>query len=160
MIIRRVLGIDPGTATTGWAVVEEKASREKLIASGAITTPKTDDLPARLDSIYRAISDIIKKYRPKTLAIEELFFAKNVKTALAVGQACGVVLLVAKQNKLQIHEHKPTQIKQAITGYGGSGKRQIQEMIRLRLGMKEIIRPDDAADAVGIALTELQTKRY
>lgn len=155
-----VLGIDPGTATTGWSIVEEIGSHEQLIDCGAILTDKKDALPKRIAQIYDAVFGIIKKYRPNYLAIEELFFVKNVKTGIAVGQARGVILLCAEQAGLEICEFKPSEIKQAVCGYGAADKKQVQAMVKLRLGLEKPITQDDTADAVAIALTSLQTHKY
>lgn len=146
------LGIDPGTALTGWGVVEGDGVNVRLVAYGVIRTPAKQPLPERLLTIYREMQDLLATYRPDRAAVEQVFFRKNVSTALSVGHARGVVLLTLAQAGIPIAEFKPTEVKQAITGYGGADKRQMQEMVRLLLGMEEIPRPDDAADALAIAI--------
>lgn len=148
----RTLGIDPGTATMGWGVVESQSGNLHLIAAGAITTPARLPQPERLRLIYDGLCELIARYQPTTAAIEELFFGKNVNTALTVGQARGVALLALVQAGLSIYEYKPTVVKQAVAGYGGADKRQMQEMVRVTLKLAAPPRPDDAADAIAIAI--------
>lgn len=156
-----ILGVDPGIADTGWGLIE-KDSRGKVfhIAHGSIKTPKTDNLPERLVSLYAQLNEIIDKYQPQAAAIEELFFSKNVKTALIVGQARGVILLSLKNKKISINEFKPTQVKQAVAAYGQAGKLQVQKMVKLLLNLKEIPKPDDAADALALAICLSAIKNY
>jgi crossover junction endodeoxyribonuclease RuvC len=148
----KTLGIDPGTAIMGWGVVEERGDDRVALGYGVITT--TPDLPqhARLLHIYTELQALIARYQPDEGAIEELFFGKNVNTALTVGQARGVALLALAQAALPIYEYKPLAVKQAIAGYGGADKRQMQAMVRVTLGLETIPKPDDAADALAIAL--------
>ena len=148
----RVLGIDPGTATTGYAVVEEEVGRLALITMGVITTPSKTPLPERLQQIYRELLDIVSATRPDGSAVEELFFSRNARTAMSVGHARGVTLLALAEAGLSIAEYTPMQIKQAVTGYGNADKRQVQEMVRRLLGLTELPRPDDAADAAAVAI--------
>ncbi len=148
----RVLGIDPGTATTGYAVVEEEAGRLQLLAIGVITTPAKTPLPERLQQIYRQLIEIVGATRPDASAVEELFFSRNARTAMSVGHARGVTLLALADAELPIAEYTPMQVKQAVTGYGNAGKRQVQEMVRMLLGLSELPRPDDAADAAAVAI--------
>lgn len=146
------LGIDPGTALTGWGIVEGDGVNVRLVAYGVIRTPAKQPLPDRLLTIYQEMQNLLDTYRPDQAAVEQVFFRRNVSTALSVGHARGVVLLALAQAGVPIAEFKPTEVKQAITGYGGADKRQMQEMVRLLLGMEEIPRPDDAADALAIAI--------
>lgn len=148
----RVLGIDPGTAITGYGVVEERAGELSLVECGVIRTPPEMGLPARLEEIYRAVQGLIARLAPAAVAVEALFFNTNVRTAFAVGQARGVCLLAAAQAHLPVYEYTPLQVKQAVVGYGRAEKQQIQEMVRLMLHLEDIPRPDDAADAVAVAI--------
>lgn len=158
----RVLGIDPGTATTGFGVLEGQAGAGgelHLLDYGAIRTAPGQPMPERLADLHASLCEIIALHRPQAMAVEELFFSSNVTTALTVGQARGVILLAGAQAGIAIAEYKPMQVKLAITGYGGADKRQVQEMLRLTLQLAETPRPDDAADAIAIALCHLQTAR-
>ncbi|MGC9521775.1 MAG: crossover junction endodeoxyribonuclease RuvC [Anaerolineae bacterium] len=151
----RVLGIDPGTATTGYAVVEETEGRLELIAMGAITTPAKTPLPLRLKQIYSDLEALINTYHPDASAVEELFFSRNARTAMSVGHARGVTLLALADADLAIAEYTPMQIKQAVTGYGNADKHQVQQMVKMLLNLSEIPRPDDAADAAAVAVCYL-----
>lgn len=158
----RVLGIDPGTATTGFGVLEGQAGAGgelHLLDYGAIRTAPGQPMPERLADLHASLQELIALHRPQAMAVEELFFSSNVTTALTVGQARGVILLAGAQAGIAIAEYKPMQVKLAITGYGGADKRQVQEMLRLTLRLAETPRPDDAADAIAIALCHLQTAR-
>ncbi len=148
----RILGIDPGTATTGFGVIEVTAGTAKFVDAGVISTPKTDPMPARLQTIYEELSGLIKQHDPDLVAVEQLFFARNVTTALTVGQARGVVLLTASQAGKKVVEYTPLQVKMAVTGYGQAGKDQVQQMVKNILKLKSIPKPDDAADALAVAL--------
>jgi len=154
-----ILGIDPGLATTGYGVIISSCSLTKNVDYGCITTKPKEPFGQRLEKIYIELKKIIKKHQPNQIAVEELFFAKNIKTALKVGQACGVIFLTASQMKIPVREFTPLQVKQALTGYGRADKKQIQKIVKLMLKLKEIPRPDDAADALAIALCCAQTKR-
>lgn len=154
-----VLGIDPGTAITGYGLVREDEQGLTLVACGTVTTPAGELLPQRLQAIYRALAAIIREHQPDQVAVEELFFSRNVRTALAVGHARGVVLLAAADAGLPLFEYKPLEVKQAITGYGGADKNQIQEMIRMLLNLERIPQPDDAADAVAVAVCHVHSAR-
>jgi crossover junction endodeoxyribonuclease RuvC len=155
-----VLGIDPGTATTGFGLVEGAPGGEpRLIDYGAIRTLPATPMPERLVQIHRAVADLIAELAPDAVAVEELFFASNASTAITVGQARGVILLAAAQARVPVHEYKPLEVKQALTGYGGADKRQMQDMLRIILGLADIPRPDDAADAIAAALCHLQMVR-
>lgn len=148
-----ILGIDPGYADTGYGVIQVENGNTKTITYGNIKTHKTNSFPDRLFEIHSQISKLIKKHHPNLLSVEELFFYKNAKTALNVGHARGVVILTAKQHNIPIVEFTPLQIKQTITGYGRADKKQMQKMIQTTLGLKKIPKPDDAADALAVALT-------
>jgi len=148
----RILGIDPGLAIVGYGVVELNGNNFKPIDYGCILTNKDMDFPYRLKYIYESMNQLIDKYRPDEVAIEELFFNKNVKTAIAVGQARGVEVLSVINNGLDIYEYTPLQIKQAVTGYGRAEKVQVQEMVKMLLSLKKLPKPDDAADALAVAL--------
>ncbi len=155
------LGIDPGTATTGFGLVRlEDDGSLVAVDYGVILTPKEAAAPARLEMLYNHLSDLLRKHHPDTAAVEKLFFSRNVTTALAVGQARGVVMLCMQQAGVEPFEYTPNEIKQAVAGYGGAEKKQIQEMVRALLQLDSIPKPDDAADALAIAITHLNTKRY
>jgi crossover junction endodeoxyribonuclease RuvC len=155
-----VLGIDPGIGTTGYGVVDEDESGGvRLIAYGAIETPPGAPMPSRLKQIYDEAFALMRQHAPESVAIEQLFFGRNVTTAISVGQARGVVLLAAAQAGLDVFEYKPAEVKQALSGYGKADKRQMQEMVRLLLNLDHIPRPDDAADAIAIAVCHLQSRR-
>lgn len=155
-----VVGVDPGTATTGYALVAEDAEGEiRLVRYGVIETRAGEPMPLRLLSIHADLSALIRETGPEVMAVEELFFSRNVTTALTVGQARGVVLLAAAQAGLPVFEYKPAQVKQALVGYGGASKTQMQEMVRMMLGLAEIPRPDDAADAIAVGICHLHSQR-
>ncbi len=151
----RVLGVDPGTALTGYAVIEEEGQALRALTIDVIRTEAHTPLPQRLRVIYHALRDVIATYRPDAAAVESLFFSRNVRTAMAVGQARGVVLLALAEADLPIAEYTPLVVKQTITGYGGADKAQMQEMIRLLLNLPTRITPDDAADAAAVAICYL-----
>lgn len=155
----RVLGIDPGTALTGYAIIEEEGSTLQLITLGVLETEAGTPLPQRLQAIYRGLREIVTAHAPTAAAVEALFFSRNVRTAMAVGQARGVVLLALADAGLPIAEYTPLEVKQSITGYGGADKHQVQEMVRMLLHLPTIPRPDDAADAVAIAICGLHRAR-
>ncbi len=155
------LGIDPGTATTGYGLVRLMPDGELVAVSfGIISTPKDATPSARLEMLYTDLRKILKRHKPDTSAVEKLFFARNVTTGIAVGQARGVVLLALEQAGIEIFEYTPKEVKQAVAGYGSAEKRQVQEMVRALLQLDSIPKPDDAADALAIAITHLNTKRY
>jgi crossover junction endodeoxyribonuclease RuvC len=157
---RIVLGIDPGTAIVGYAVVMARGSTLSLLACDVITTPAKRPLAQRLQIIYEALSALITTYKPQEAAIEELFFAKNARTAMTVGQARGVAMLALANGGLPIGEYTPKQVKQAVTGYGGADKYQVGEMVRMILKLTATPKPDDAADAAAIAICHLNTATY
>lgn len=152
-----ILGIDPGYGTLGFGVIVTNGTRHRAVEYGAIVTPKTERFPARLLFIAEEMEKLIEKYRPDAIAVEELFFQSNQKTAILVAEARGVILLTAERSGAKLYEYTPLQIKQAMTGYGRAEKRQIQEMVKLFLGLEKIPKPDDAADALAVALTHAQT---
>jgi crossover junction endodeoxyribonuclease RuvC len=154
-----ILGVDPGTATTGYGIIEKAGSKYTLIDYGVILTPAKTELHHRLDTIFDELTEVIKKYNPEEVVVEELFFATNAKTAISVGQARGVILLAAKKQDKIIAEYTPLEVKMAITGYGKADKKQIQQMVKAILALKEIPKPDDAADALAIALCHGQTRK-
>ncbi|MBO9371608.1 MAG: crossover junction endodeoxyribonuclease RuvC [Chloroflexi bacterium] len=155
----RVLGIDPGTATTGYGVVEETGEGLRALAYGVVTTPPDLPLPQRLQAIYRELRRLVREWQPDAAAVEELYFNVNVRTAMSVGQARGVALLAMADEGLTVAEYGPGEVKQALTGYGGAEKRQMQEMVRMLLGLPSIPRPDDAADALAVAICHLHSVR-
>ncbi len=149
----RILGIDPGIALVGYGIIDVIGNNSKLVEYGVIETKANLDLPTRLKIIYTELDLLIKTYKPEEVAIEELFFSKNVKTAITVGHGRGVEVLACKMNGLDLYEYTPLQIKEAITGYGRSDKKQIQSMVKILLNLEKIPKPDDAADALAVALT-------
>lgn len=154
------LGIDPGTASLGYGVVKEHDDGAlESVDFGVIRTQAGQPMPLRLRRIHDELRSLIKKYQPDRGAVEELFFARNVSTAITVAQARGVVLLTLQEAELPIAEYKPNMIKQSISGYGGADKAQMQEMVRILLGMEKTPRPDDAADALAVAITDLHSFR-
>jgi crossover junction endodeoxyribonuclease RuvC len=155
----RIIGIDPGTGILGFGVIDVEKGKATLVDAGVIRTPVKEDDAVRLHTIFDELTDIIAQTKPATMSVEKLFFARNVTTAMTVSQARGVVLLCAKQAGLDIFEYTPMQIKQAVTGYGRADKKQIQEMVRVILGLQEVPKPDDAADAIAAALTHGQSMR-
>lgn len=155
----RTLGIDPGTAIMGFGVVEEHAGALRCVAYGALLTPSGEVLPRRLHSLYTRLTELIAEHRPGAMAVEELFFNRNVRSALAVGHARGIALLAAAQADLPVFEYSPLQVKDAVVGYGRATKEQVQLMIRTLLGLRELPRPDDAADALAVAICHLHSAR-
>ena len=154
-----ILGIDPGTAMLGYGIVERTGTRLRAIDYGVIKTPSTLSLPERLEAIYLALNDIIELHAPVLVGVERLFFTKNVQTAFAVGQARGVVLLAAALHNLEIREATPNEVKVATAGHGSAAKEQVQRMVQAILGMAEIPEPDDAADALAIAICVANRER-
>lgn len=148
----RIIGIDPGTGRLGFGVIEAKLGKLTLVDAGIITTPAHTPTPIRLEDIYKNLTEIIADTKPSVMAIEKLFFARNVTTAMSVAEARGVALLAGQQAGMLIEEYTPMQIKQSITGYGKADKKQMQEMVRLQLGLKSVPKPDDAADALAAAI--------
>ncbi len=156
----RVMGIDPGTGRLGWAIVDKNGHQETLVACGCLATPAKTALAVRLEKIYDLLNQLIADYSPQQAAVEELFFVKNVKTGISVGHARGVVLLAFQQAGIPVADYKPAEIKQAVTGMGNADKKQVQKMVKEILGMKAVVEPDDAADAVAVALTHLALSKF
>ena len=148
----RILGIDPGYGITGFGVIEAERGRSVLLQCGAITTPAGMDFSARLEIIYEDMRQLLEATKPDAVAIEELFFGQNVTTGIGVAQARGVVLLAIRQAGLEVTSYKPMQVKQAVVGYGNATKHQVQDMTKRLLGLSAMPKPDDAADAIAIAL--------
>lgn len=149
---RLILGLDPGSALLGFGVVRQVGSEIRAVEYGAINTPKDMELAQRLELLYRQLRELLGRVHPECAAVESLFFNVNVRTALAVGQARGVALLACAQAGCEVHEYTPQQVKQGVVGYGRAEKRQVQEMVRLLLRLEERPRPDDAADALALAI--------
>lgn len=156
----RILGIDPGIAIVGYGVVDKEGNRYKTIAYDAVTTKAHTPLEDRLEKVYSGVVEIIKEFKPDAMSIEELFFNNNAKTALTVGQARGVIILAAVQNHIPVYEYTPLQVKQALTGYGRASKTQIQQMMKSMLGLTEVPKPDDVADALAIAVCHGNSMRF
>ena len=148
-----ILGIDPGLATLGYGVIEADNNRRRLIQFGTLITPAGQPMPQRLRAIFQGMNQLMDIYQPDDVAFEELFFSKNITTGMAVSAARGVALVAVVQRTENLYEYTPMQIKQAVTGYGGADKHQVQQMVKMLLNMKDIARPDDAADALAVALT-------
>jgi crossover junction endodeoxyribonuclease RuvC len=156
-----VLGIDPGTATTGYGLVRNLPDGSLgSVGFGILQTPAGMPAHQRLSMLYHQLTELLLLHRPDGCAVEKLFFSRNVKTAIAVGQARGVVLLAISEAGLDMAEYTPNEVKQAVTGYGSATKKQVQEMVRVLLAIPEVPKPDDAADALAIAITHLHTQRY
>ncbi|MDY6172566.1 MAG: crossover junction endodeoxyribonuclease RuvC [Fusobacterium necrophorum] len=154
----RVLGIDPGTAIVGYGIIDYEKGKFQIVDYGCIYTAKDLPMEDRLVKIHEELSALIEKYRPEEMAVEELFYFKNNKTVISVGQARGVIVLTGRLHGLQMHAYTPLQVKTGITGYGRAEKKQIQQMVQRFLGLKEIPKPDDAADALAIAINHIHTK--
>ena len=149
----RILGIDPGVATTGWAIIDFNEDGNPIpVDYGAILTAKELTISQRLTEIYSDLNELIKKFNPEYAGVETLLFCNNAKTAIAVGEARGVVLLTLEQNNIPLTEFTPLQVKDAITGYGKADKKQVQQNVKVLCGLEEIPKPDDAADAMAIAI--------
>ena len=148
-----ILGIDPGLATLGYGVIEAEGDRRRLIQFGTLNTAAGQPMPQRLRAIFQGMNQLMDIYAPDDVAFEELFFSKNITTGMAVSAARGVALVAVAERTENLYEYTPMQIKQAVTGYGGADKYQVQQMVRLLLNMREVARPDDAADALAVALT-------
>ena len=154
-----VLGIDPGTAAMGYGIVEAKSGRVRMVDAGCLITKPDASLPTRLLAIHGLLDELIALHRPDLLAVERLFFSRNVQTALAVGQARGVVLLAAAQAEVPVREATPNEIKVAVTGYGSADKEQVGRMVAVCLGLTEAPRPDDTADALAVAIWAANAER-
>ncbi|MEA1926223.1 MAG: crossover junction endodeoxyribonuclease RuvC [Patescibacteria group bacterium] len=156
----RIMGLDPGTAITGWGIIAVEQKEPKLEAYGCIKTCKTKCTADRLKEIAANLQKLIKTYKPDEIAIEEIFFFKNLKTAIKVAQARGVLLYISGQTCIPIGEYTPLQVKQALTGYGKAEKQQVQYMVRSILKLSSIPKPDDAADALAVAICHQQSRSY
>jgi crossover junction endodeoxyribonuclease RuvC len=155
----RILGIDPGTAILGFGVIDSDKGKLQMVDAGVIRTPAKEDDAVRLQTIFEELTDIIAETKPQVMSVEKLFFVQNITTGMTVAQARGVVLLTGQQAGLEIFEYTPLQIKQSLTGYGHAEKKQIQEMVRVILKLKEAPKPDDCADALAAAITHSMTMR-
>ena len=155
----RIIGIDPGTGILGFGVVDFVRGKTKLVTAGVITTPAHTPIDERLEEIFDGLTAIIAETHPDMMSIEKLFFSQNVTTAISVAQARGVAILTGRRAKLPIHEYTPQQIKQTLTGYGKADKKQMQEMVRLQLGLRDVPKPDDCADALAAAITHAMMSR-
>jgi crossover junction endodeoxyribonuclease RuvC len=156
----RILGIDPGTATVGYGLIEEEDGQPVIVTYGAIVSkPKDGDTARRLQIIYQQLNDLLVTYQPDVAAVEELFFGRNITTAIKVGQARGVLLLALADAGTPIAEYSPPKIKESVTGYGNASKQQVQFMVQNILGLDELPKPDDAADGLAVALTHYQYQR-
>ncbi len=155
-----ILGIDPGLATIGFGVISFERGKSTAVDYGIISTPKNETLPVRLAMIEDGMTALVNRYHPEEIAVEELFFSKNVTTGIAVAHARGVILLSAVKQCGKMFEYTPNQIKQALTGYGKADKSQIQHMVKTLLSLREIPKPDDAADALAVALTHAQSRSF
>jgi crossover junction endodeoxyribonuclease RuvC len=156
----RILGLDPGTATTGYGIIDVIEGEPRAVAYGVIRTSAQSETPKRLQKIYQELVALLEKYQPDTAAVEEVFFGRNITTAISVGQARGVLILALANAGLSVGEYSPPKIKDAVTGYGKADKHQVQLMVRNLLALEETPRPDDAADGLAVALTHYQHHRF
>lgn len=155
----RILGIDPGTAIVGYGLIDTEGSKYRVVDYGCIRTPAEDSIPERLLQIFRRMQQLIDEFKPECLVVEELFFHKNANTAMAVGQARGVIILSGIEKGLSVYEYTPLQVKQAVVGYGRAEKRQVQEMVKLLLKLEQRPSPDDVADALAIAICHAHSNK-
>lgn len=155
----KILGIDPGTGILGWGIIDKRGSNIHPVSFGCVRTESKQPMPDRLNLIFDGINDIIKKEKPDEVAVESLFFFKNQKTVITVAQARGVAIVCAKIAKLPVFEYTPLQVKQALTGYGRADKNQIQQMVKVTCKLKECPKPDDAADALAVAICHAQSNQ-
>lgn len=153
-----ILGIDPGLATLGYGVIESNGDRRRMIQYGTLTTPPREPMPQRLRAIFQGVNQLMDIYQPDDVAFEELFFSKNITTGMAVSMARGVAMVAVVERTPNLYEYTPMQIKQAVTGQGKADKHQVQMMVKALLGMAEIARPDDAADALAVAITHAHSR--
>ncbi len=154
-LVMKVLGIDPGTVVMGYGVIESSDDKVTLVDYGALSTPARSSIGERLSSLFNQLSEVVSQCQPDAVAVEQPFLAKNVKAALAIGKAQAVAILVAANRGIPTYEYTPTQIKRMVANYGASSKEQVQEMVRLQLGLSEVPEPNDAADALAVALCHL-----
>ena len=155
-----VLGIDPGLATTGYGVIKKNGERFQELDYGYISSPAGMVLAERLQIVYQGINQLVEKFSPQEMAVEQLFFCKNVRTAMQVGEARGAVLTASAQQNIPVFEYTPLQVKQAVVGYGRAEKSQVQQMVCLLLSLQEVPKPDDAADALAVAICHLQSQQF
>lgn len=155
----RIIGIDPGTGILGFGVVDIIGGKARMVTAGVITTPAHTPIDERLEEIFDGLTEIIAETSPEIMSIEKLFFSQNVTTAISVAQARGVAMLTGRKARLPIAEYTPQQIKQTLTGYGKADKKQVQEMVRIHLGLKDVPKPDDCADALAAAITHSMMDR-
>ncbi len=155
----RILGIDPGTGIMGFGVIDVKGTTYTMVDAGVIRTPAHTPHDERLEDIFKSLNEIIETTKPDVCSVERLFFARNITTAMSVAEARGVALLAARLAKLPIHEYTPMQIKQTTTGYGKADKKQVQEMVRVHLNLRDVPKPDDCADALAAAITHALMSR-
>ena len=156
----RVLGIDPGFAITGYGIIDYEGNKFKLLESGAVTTEAGVSFPLRISKIYDDLTMLINKYNPDALSIEELFFNKNVKTAISVAHGRGAVLIAASKNNIPVYEYTPLQVKQAVVGYGRADKIQVQQMVKAILNLEKVPKLDDITDAMAIAICHAHSARF
>jgi crossover junction endodeoxyribonuclease RuvC len=152
----RILGIDPGTVTMGYGVIEAKDDEVTMVDYSALVAPQRSPIGERLNYLHQRLLEVISRYQPDAVAIEQPFVAKNVKSALAVGRAQAIAILAAASQGIPIYEYTPAQVKQRVTNYGGSSKEQVQEMVKLQLGLAQVPQPNDASDALAVALCHLR----
>jgi crossover junction endodeoxyribonuclease RuvC len=152
-----VLGIDPGAATTGWGLVSREGDQLALVDYGTVRTSSDAPLPQRLQVLYQGLGQVISSHQPSAVAVEKLFFNKNVRTAMTVGEARGVALLAVAEAGLPVHEYTPLEVKQSVCGYGRASKEQVQKLVQMLLGLDSIPQPDDAADAIAIAICHIHS---
>lgn len=155
----RILGIDPGLATMGYGVIEAERGKYRLVQYGTITTPAGQPMPNRLRAIFQGVNQLMEVFQPDEVAFEELFFSKNITTGMAVSAARGAALVAVAQKTDEIYEYTPMQVKLAVTGHGKADKNQVQQMVKALLGMQQIAKPDDAADAIAVAITHANSMR-
>jgi crossover junction endodeoxyribonuclease RuvC len=153
-----IMGIDPGLAIVGYGVIDYQMPRFRTLAYGAVTTPAHTEVGDRLVQIFDGVTELIERYHPADIAVEELFFTNNITTGISVAEARGVILLAARKKSVHVFEYTPMQVKQAVVGYGKAEKRQVMEMTRRLLHMEKVARPDDAADAIAIALCHARSQ--
>lgn len=155
----RIIGIDPGTGILGFGVIDVDGAKTKMVTAGVITTPAHTPIDERLEEIFDGLTEIIRETKPEVMSIEKLFFSRNVSTAISVAQARGVAMLTGRKAGLPIAEYTPNEIKQTLTGYGKADKKQVQEMVRIQLGLTDVPKPDDCADALATAITHAMMSR-
>lgn len=155
----RIIGIDPGTGILGFGVIDVFDGKMKIVDAGVVTTPAHTPIDVRLEDIFDSLTEVISETKPEVMSIEKLFFAQNVTTAMSVSQARGVAILAGRKGGMPIHEYTPLQIKQTVTGYGKADKKQVQEMVRVQLGLSQVPQPDDCADALAAAITHYLMNR-